>query len=83
MQTFSFYIILPQSKDSLYLDLDFNRKNSTVSVPWSPDDTPETWKKGYCVADNLQLVKEILEQFVSKGEGRKVKEIQQLNNTVK
>ena len=75
LPTFTFYAILPKSKDYFYLMNEFRGEKLKVRFKWFPDGNPTTWEKGYCTANNLEEAKNILEQFVSKGEGRKIKNI--------
>lgn len=73
--TFTFYAMLPKSKDYFYLLEEFKGKNQQARFTWFPNGNPTTWEKGYCTADSLDTAKKLLQQFVNKGEGRKVKDI--------
>ncbi|MBK5285033.1 MAG: hypothetical protein JJE25_06490 [Bacteroidia bacterium] len=75
LPTFTFYAMLPTSKDYFYLLEEFKGKNLRARFTWFPNGNPTTWEKGYCAADKLETAKKLLEQFVSKAEGRKVKDI--------
>jgi hypothetical protein len=75
LPTFIFYAMLPTSKDYFYLLEEFKGKNQRARFSWFPNGNPTTWEKGYCTTDSLETAKKILEQFVSKGEGRKIKDV--------
>ena len=75
LSTFTFYAILPKSQDYFYLMEEFKGENLRARFKWFPNGNPTTWEKGYCTANSLEEAEKILEQFVSKGEGREVKNI--------
>ena len=75
LPTFVFYAILPKSKDYFFLMNEFKGENLKVRFRWFPNGNPTSWEKGYCTANSFEEAKNILEQFVSKGKGRKVKNI--------
>jgi hypothetical protein len=75
LPTFTFYAMLPNSKDYFYLLEEFKGKNQRARFSWFPNGNPTTWEKGYCTTDSLDTANKLLQQFVNKGEGRKVKDI--------
>ena len=77
--TFTFDAILPKSQDYFYLMNEFKGENLRVRYKWSPNGNPTVWEKGYCTANSLDEVEKILEQFVNKGEGRRIKNINHWN----
>jgi hypothetical protein len=75
LPTFTFYAMLPKSNDYFYLLEEFKGKSQRARFSWFPNGNPTAWEKGYCTADSLETAKILLQQFVSKGEGRKIKDI--------
>jgi hypothetical protein len=73
--TFIFTAILPQANDYFYLHDEFDGEKLKVEFPWSSEGSTTEWKNGYCTAESLAKAKQLLNQFASKGEGRKVKDI--------
>jgi hypothetical protein len=75
--TFSFEAILPNDKDYFSLLESFKGTNQKVEFPWSGKEKCFEWRKGYCTAINIDVVKDILMKFKELGSERQIRNIVQ------
>jgi hypothetical protein len=73
--TFSFEAIVSSSNDWFDLSEVFKRQNTFMRFPYQRKYPVNHWKKGYCVAANIEEVESIFEEFIISGKDRKVKNI--------
>ena len=72
--TYEFEIILPDD-DYFSLTGEFRGKYLKVEVPWIPAERCHEWRQCYFTAENIEIGKRILLNFVKKAPGREVRNI--------
>ncbi|MFN8153820.1 MAG: hypothetical protein U0Y08_05975 [Bacteroidia bacterium] len=75
ISTFAFEAIIPDPRDYFRLIDCFKENGQKVEFPWASLENNSDWRSGLCTAENLNHAERILKGFVSKKEGRQVKNI--------
>jgi len=73
--TFVFKITLPDPGDYFKLSRVFNLAGFRAEIPWSPKENNTAWRHCLCTASDLSQIESILDDFCSKDNRRKVKDI--------
>jgi len=73
--TFVFKITLPDPRDYFELSRVFNLAGFEAEIPWSSTENNTSWRHCRCTASDLSQVESILDDFCSKDNRRKVKDI--------
>ena len=73
--TFSFKATLTNNVGYFDLISLFKKQGQFVQFPWSQDANDSEWRKGYCVANDIEQAKNLLGQFFNQDIQRRVKDI--------
>lgn len=73
--TFIFEALIPYPRDYFHLHDAFRGEQISVRFPWSTSEPNLNWRIGYCAAANIDMAKEILNNFVNSHEGAEVRRL--------
>lgn len=73
--TFVFQAMIPYQRDYFHLHDTFKGEERSVRFPWSTTEPNLNWRIGYCAAANIDVAREILDNFVNSHEGTKMRSL--------